>query len=205
MPATCRRDGTLPSALRPPTWVLAAAVLAAGLVGCSDDEQPDGPGEADVTYAASVVAHHAQTVQLLNLRPSRPSAAVEIGLWVDAARMRRLREVGAMERSLRSWGEAAPETGLKHSDEGKHIEFDPTIAGVLTDPQIEAVTTENGRRFMRAWLQALIRHEQGAVQLAEAELDAGQDAATVELAEDDRDAHLAQIARLERILATTQH
>lgn len=179
----------------------AVALTASALAGCSQDpgEDPTGVNDADVTYVSSVVAHHAQSIQLLNLRPQQP-ADLQVGLWVDSARMRRLHELHVTERMLRGWDRPVPETGLDHSDEGKHIEFDTDIAGVLPHARVRTIEAAKGDAFNRSWLSALLEHELGAVRLAEAEIAAGQNAETVALAEKDRAAHAAQAERLRRML-----
>ena len=179
-----------------------AALAASGLAGCSDDStgDPDVVNDADVTYASSVVVHHAQSVQLLNLRPDQGDAGAAVGMWVDTARTHRLRELRASERLLRSWDRKVPETGLQHSDEGKHVEFDSDVPGVLTHAQVRAIEEETGSAFTHAWLNGLIDHELGAVRLAEAEIADGQNAETVAMAEKDRAAHAAQAERLRRML-----
>ena len=179
----------------------AAALAASALAGCSDSGgDPKGVNDADVTYASSVVVHHAQSVQLLNLRPDQGDAGAAMGMWVDTARTHRLRELRASERLLRSWDRKVPETGLQHSDEGKHIEFDSDVLGVLTHAQVRAIERETGSAFTHAWLNGLIDHELGAVRLAEAEMADGQNAETVAIAEKDRAAHAAQVDRLRRML-----
>lgn len=179
----------------------AVALVVSGLAGCSHDtsDDPTGVNDADVTYVSSVVAHHAQSIQLLNLRPQQPTG-IQVGLWVDSARMRRLHELHVTERMLRGWDRPVPETGLDHSDEGKHIEFDSDIPGVLPQSRVRTIEVANGDAFTRSWLSALLEHELGAVRLAEAEIAAGQNAETVALAEKDRAAHAAQAERLRRML-----
>ena len=187
-----------------PRWRRGAAVVAlaaSGLAGCSEDDSASdatGVNDADVAYVSSVVAHHAQSVQLLNLSLRQLDAG---GFWVDTARMRRLRELHAGERMLRSWHEKVPETGLDHADEGKHLVFDTGIPGVLAATKVRAIEREKGAGFVRAWLGALLKHELGAVQLAETEIADGQNGKTVAIAEKDRAAHAAQVDRLRRMLA----
>ena len=182
--------------------VVVAALNASVLVACSDDASgdPKGVNDADVTYASSVVAHHAQSVQLLNLSLRHLDAGPEVGAWVDAARTRRFRELRAGQHMLRSWDEKVPETGLGHADEGKHLVFDTGIPGVLAAEDVRAIERAKGVGFVRAWLNGLIDHELGAVRLAETEIAGGQNAKTVAVAEKDRAAHAAQVDRLRRML-----
>jgi uncharacterized protein (DUF305 family) len=172
---------------------LAAATV---LAGCGAD--PNGFNDADVRFAADMTQHHAQTVRLVNL-PLRHRVPTADGMWTDAARTRLFSELQVLERLLRSWGEKVPETGLDHSDEGKHITFDAAIPGVLTGQEMQALEQAPDRAFTRVWLQQLIRHERAAVRMAADEVADGQNAKAVALARRDKAAHAALVAKLEQL------
>lgn len=171
-------------------------VAAAALAGCGAD--PDGFNDADVTFASDMTQHHAQTVQLVNL-PLRHDVASEDAAWTDDARARRFAELKSFAGLLRSWGEDVPDTGLEHSDEGKHLTFDAEIPGVLTDEEMHTLQQGADGAFTKVWLEALIRHEQGAVAMAEAEIADGQNAEAVEMARKDKAKHAALVAELQRL------
>lgn len=178
----------------------ALALAASSLTGCAGD--PNGFNDADAAYASHAVAHHAQTVQLLNLSLRHLGENQATGPWVDTARTSRLQELDDLERLLRGWDRRVPETGLQHSDEGKHVEFDSRIPGVLTAAQVHAMEQAKGAAFTRMWLRGLLTHERGAVRLAETEIADGQNAETVALAEKDKVRHEAQVHQLERLLSS---
>lgn len=172
---------------------LAAATVVAG---CGAD--PNGFNDADVKFAADMTQHHAQTVQLVNL-PLRHRVPTADGMWTDSARTRLFTELEVLERLLRSWRQPVPETGLDHSDEGKHITFDARIPGVLTGRQMQALERAPDRAFTRMWLQQLIRHERAAVRMAADEVADGQNAKAVAIARKDKAAHAALVAKLEQL------
>jgi uncharacterized protein (DUF305 family) len=168
------------------------------LGGCGGD--PNGHNEADVEFASDVAAHHAQTVHLVNLTLGRPSVGGGVSRLADQARMRRLTEIDDVSRWLTSWNQKVPETGLEHRDEGKHVAFDASIPGVLTSAQTKALASHAGPGFRAAWLDRLIAHERGAIEIASAEVEQGQNARAVAFAKKDRAAHRAQLADLKRLL-----
>lgn len=185
----------------PGRWLRSAAVatfgvLAAGTVvtGCGGD--PTGFNDADVRFASDMTQHHAQTVQLVNL-PLRHRVPSQEVSWTDSARARRFTELQAFAKLLRSWGQKVPDTGLDHSDEGKHISFDARIPGVLAGKQMHALERARDREFTRTWLRELIQHEQGAVRIATAEVADGQNAKAVAMARKDRREHAALVSELQ--------
>ena len=178
--------------------VAAFGALAAGtaLAGCGGD--PSGFNDADVTFASDMTQHHAQTVQLVNL-PLRHRVPSQDASWTDSARARRFTELQAYAKLLRSWKEKVPDTGLDHSDEGKHVTFDAGIPGVLTETQMHALERSTDQEFTRLWLRQLIRHEQAAVRMAAAEVADGQNAKAVALARKDEGMHAALVTQLRRL------
>ena len=179
-------------------WATAAAVVA--LASCGAD--PTGHNQADTEYAGDLVANHAQTVHLLNLSVGRPAVSAEAGLMADAARTRHLNELATASRMLRRWSEKVPETGLEHSDEGRHVEFDTSIPGVLSGERIEALENEDGPAFERQWLRDLIVHEKGAIKLGATEAEKGQNANAMEFAKRDKAAHEATLRKLQGLLTS---
>ena len=173
-------------------------VLAAGTVvaGCGGD--PNGFNDADVTFASDMTQHHAQTVQLVNLPLQHRVPSGDVA-WTDSARARRFTELQAFANLLRSWGEKVPDTGLDHSDEGKHATFDAGIPGVLAGKRMHALERASDREFTRTWLRELIRHEQAAVRMAAAEVADGQNAKAVAMARKDKREHAALVSQLQRL------
>ncbi|NUR06044.1 MAG: DUF305 domain-containing protein [Nocardioidaceae bacterium] len=183
-----------PGTTRAATALAAAVGLTIGLSGCGSD-----PNETDTSWAKDVTEHHAQTVQLINLPLARPVPQAAVA-WTDRARERRVTELAQVERMLDGWQEKVPETGLDHADEGKHVTFDPSIPGVLDAADVERVTALRGRAFVDAWLRRLIAHEQGAVTLAQREIDDGANAEAVAFAKQDMEVHQRQVAQLQSLL-----
>jgi uncharacterized protein (DUF305 family) len=64
---------------------------------------------------------------------------------------------------------------------------------------MRALENASDAAFVRAWLQGLIAHEQGAVRMAATEVAQGQNSKAVALARQDEDAHTALLARLRRL------
>jgi uncharacterized protein (DUF305 family) len=53
-----------------------------------------------------------------------------------------------------------------------HFHADPPMASMLTKAQLAAITQARGGVFERLWLEGMIRHHQGAVEMALAQQEA---------------------------------
>lgn len=181
--------------------LLATAALTMTAAGCGGDEaDPRTANAADVSFATDMAQHHAQSVQLVNLAVTR-TLPPSTWAWTEGARTQRIAELRSLTRQLEDWGEPVPETGMQHSDEGKHVAFDTEIPGVADEEQVHALDQLRGSRLARAWLRLMITHEQGAVELAQGEVEHGQYADAVAYARKDLERHRRLVARLQRLVA----
>lgn len=177
---------------------LALAVLPFASCGGDDAGKADGASKTDVEFASAMTQHHAQTLQLFNMPQTlkMPSGSVE---WTDPARTQRMEEISKLTRLLEDWDAPVPETGLDHASEGQHVEFDAGIEGVLSEEAVASVRRKRGPAFAEAWIEALLEHERGAVELARAEAENGSDAEAVRFAKQDVSRHQATTRTLERL------
>jgi uncharacterized protein (DUF305 family) len=174
-----------------------AAVL---LVGCGAGSPSNAarPNAADADYATSVISHHAQTLALLDLTLGRDDLDPQIGTFADQARPELFAEVNATTKRLQVWGGKVPKTTLEHTHDDT-VTYDTTIAGVLSNDQLHTLEQANGKTFERAWLRALITHEQGALKLADEAAQDGQDVAAVAAAKKDQHVHKDRIPALQQL------
>lgn len=175
------------------TTSAAAAVLAL-LAGCGSD--PDGYNDADLTYATDVTAHHAQTLQVLDLSLGRELLDPDLGVLADETRQRLFSEVDVTAKWLKANDQPVPKTALQHTHDDEQ-DYDTTIPGMLTAQQMHELETAGDRAFQAAWLDALITHEEGAVELAQTAVADAQSADLAKAAEADLKRHEDQLATLE--------
>ncbi|MFF2084688.1 DUF305 domain-containing protein [Nocardia sp. NPDC058176] len=163
--------------------VAAAAVLL--VAGCSDDSsESTHTGEhattttstsataaartdfndADVTFLQMMYPHHAQAVEMAQLVPSRTSNAELIALAEQVERAQ-APEMAQITELLTSFGKPAPTASEGHEGHA--------MPGMMTDEQMSALESATGADFDRQWLEMMIAHHEGAVDMAETELAEG--------------------------------
>lgn len=198
-------------ALRP--LALLAAVLAALFLSSCTSSEPEGDGHTDhthsetaenaeaaqaphnaddVTFARDMMPHHEQALQLVDLARDRSNdpALLELASAIAAAQGP---EMDRMAEMLRSWGED-PEAGMHHGGHGM------AMPGMVDDATMKRLESLRGREFDTLWLESMISHHQGAVEMAKAEIANGEDPQAKELAEQIIKAQEAEIAQMKQML-----
>ncbi|MDE0003862.1 MAG: DUF305 domain-containing protein [Rhodospirillaceae bacterium] len=154
---------------------MAAAVAAAALVTAEASAQrvgmPDSSaGEvveplfnaADLTYMQHMIVHHEQAVVMSLLVPER-SVRPEFHQFAGFVRRAQAAEIGMMRSLL----DLAAERGLDLPE--PHLHDDPPMAGMLTSAQMDALAAASGDEFERLWLEGMIHHHQGAIDMSHAQ------------------------------------
>ncbi|CAB4707821.1 MAG: DUF305 domain-containing protein [Actinobacteria bacterium] len=187
-------------ALRSIAVALVALVL---LAGCGDE--PDGfPSDqdryaaADVTFARDMVAHHTQALEMVDLTDGRDLDATFAAL-VREIRETQAPEIASMNRWLELWSGSVPSTAS--SPEMDDMEGMHHMDGMLSDDQLEQLATASDDDFEQLWLQLMIEHHQGALEMAQTELDEGTNALARELAQDVIDTQQSEIETMQDLLA----
>lgn len=161
----------------------AAAVSACG--NSSRDERTDHEQTAtsaaaegaaahnadDVMFAQMMIPHHQQAIELVTLTETNADNQQLRTLANDM-----LKEQAGEIQVFRGWLEQwrAPE-------EPDHAGHGATMPGMIDAATVERLKTLRGADFDKLWLQSMITHHQGAIEMAQAEIATGQnpDASTV--------------------------
>lgn len=189
--------------------LVAAALLAltAGLAACGGDTSEAEPAaertapngdvfnDADVEFASGMIPHHADALLMVDELQGRD---VSPGLTTLAEDIRAAQapEIELMTDWLTAWGEPVPETARDHvnSHDGGHDGGHDSMAGMDDLEQLE------GAAFEQRWLELMVEHHQGAVEMARVEQEHGTFADAVALAEDIERSQTAEIDRMREMI-----
>ncbi len=125
----------------------------------------------DVRFMQDMIHHHYQAVQMAELVRERTNnpALTEVAGRINASQAD---EIGFMQQWLRERGESAPNPAEDHSahhghgGHGSHGAA-PTMAGMATPAQMAALAAASGVAFDRQFLELMIAHHAGAIQMVE--------------------------------------
>ncbi|MFC4125675.1 DUF305 domain-containing protein [Nocardia rhizosphaerae] len=120
--------------------------------------------DADVTFLQMMYPHHAQAVEMAQLVPSRTQnqELIALAAQVEQAQAPEMAQITAL---LAGFGKPAPSTGDGHDGH--------TMPGMMSGEQMAALESAQGAEFDRQWLEMMIEHHEGAVEMARTELADG--------------------------------
>jgi uncharacterized protein (DUF305 family) len=174
------------------------AVVTLGLLsacGGDEDKAETAPqaqaqaefNDADVTFAQSMIPHHEQAVAMAELAASRAkSAAVkDLAAKILAAQGP---EIDTMKDLLTDWGKPTePDmAGMDHStmsaDDMAAMSAGHDMPGMATSKEVAELRAAKGAAFDRAFLDLMIAHHRGAIEMAAEEQSGGRSPAAKDLA-----------------------
>jgi uncharacterized protein (DUF305 family) len=115
--------------------------------------------DADLLFLHHMIMHHEQAVVMSSLVPER-SDRPEFVRFTGFVKRAQAAEILLMQSLL----DLAASRGLdvpKHPPHG-----DPPMASMLSSAQMEALAAATGPEFERLWLEGMIYHHQGALDMA---------------------------------------
>ena len=186
-------------------FVVLLALLGAA---CGDDDEPAmesgaASGEhndADIAFAKAMVPHHEQAVTMAQLAATKASSAEvkDLAARIEAAQGP---EITTMQGWLAEWGE---EAAGDHSDMGMGDGMDMEMSGMMSEKEMGSLEAASGAEFDRMFLDMMIRHHQGAIDMAETEREQGRYEPAKTLAEDIATAQQQEIDEMNGLLAGLQ-
>ena len=195
--------------------MIAALLLgAAFLPGCASARSstlhatPPGLGQypysdADVEFMSGMIPHHAQAVIMAGWAPThgaRPDVAVLCERIVVGQRD----EIATMQGWLRDRGLSVPDaTSTRHKMTMNGVTHEMLMPGMLTDEEMAALDRARGPEFDRLFLQGMIKHHQGAIDMVDVlfkAFGAAQDELVFKFASDVYADQSTEIARMNEML-----
>ncbi|MGV9819613.1 DUF305 domain-containing protein [Nocardia xishanensis] len=146
---------------------------------------------ADVTFLEMMYPHHAQAVEMAKLVPSHTQNPQLLALAADVEKAQ-APEMEQISSLLRSFGKPAPTAGGEHEGHG--------MPGMMSAEQMSALQAASGAEFDRMWLEMMIQHHAGAIDMAKTELADGVNPDAQALARSVITAQEAEIATMRTML-----
>ncbi|UUZ60072.1 DUF305 domain-containing protein [Nocardioides sp. B-3] len=192
--------------------LLPLALILAPAVGCGDDSAPAPQrsetehNAADVTFASEMLQHHARALSMVDLTLDRPIDP-EVRELAEQVRAARAPEIQTFSEWLTDWDEPIPETmrdhvNAGHGDEhvGESMEgVDTDMPGMMSADEMTALSEASDGEFRAMWLDMMIEHHEGAVEMAQAEIEDGRYQPAVNLAGDIVDTQSAEIETMQAL------
>lgn len=204
------------------TRLIPAATLAfllGALAGCGGDDDEPAPApavhtaangdvfnDADAEFAADLLQHHALALVLVDLT-READVSPDLQAVADEVLAVHGPEIETLTGWLGDWDLPVPETIRDHAnahaeERGEIVEIPGgDLPGMPDHADVEALEGLEGQAFEQQWLELMIAHHEGAIVLAEEQVESGRFAAAVDLATAVVDTQQAQVERMRALLA----
>ncbi|WP_186777015.1 DUF305 domain-containing protein [Streptomyces salinarius] len=203
------------SLVRRTAAVAAAGAAALVLAACGGGGDGDGPvghnghdataapsasasasqgqhNAADVAFAKGMIPHHRQAVEMAGLAPDRAQSAEVKKLAADIEKAQDP-EIKTLSGWLTSWGEDVPAEGaMDHSMHG--------MGGMMTAEEMTGLENSSGKAFDTAFLEMMVKHHEGAVEMAKTEQADGAYGPATRMAGDIISSQSAEIEKMNGLL-----
>ncbi|MBT2528165.1 DUF305 domain-containing protein [Streptomyces sp. ISL-99] len=155
-----------------------------------------GQGErnaADIAFAKGMIPHHRQAVEMAGMAETRSRSAEVKKL---AAEIKRAQgpEIKTLSGWLTAWGEEVPE----ENESGEHAGH--SMSGMMTPEEMDRLERSSGRAFDTAFLELMVKHHEGAVEMARTEQSDGAYRPAKDMAGDIVTSQSAEITRMKKLL-----
>jgi uncharacterized protein (DUF305 family) len=189
------------------TLVLASSALAASLLlaGCSnstsgmimgDSSSPAASGSSsgsfndpDVIFTAGMVAHHTQAISMADMVLGKEGVDTRVTALAQKIKTAQTPEIQTMNGWLDAWG-ANPMTGMAG------------MGQTMSADDMAALDAASGADASRLFLEQMITHHQGAIDMAQVEIGAGANPDAISLAKRIISDQTAEIAVMRDLLAS---
>jgi uncharacterized protein (DUF305 family) len=219
MPAPCRkRENVIPQPRKVAATLLATATLALTAAACGSADSgdtatavqtaPNGDviDTADVQFATNMIPHHAQAVQMVVMTQGRPLEPA-VQKLADSIRDAQVPEVETMSGWLTDWEKEVPATSLDHTNGGHDMHgmggmSADDMPGMMTSEEMDQLENASDADFQDLWLTMMIKHHEGAIDMARTEIAEGRFTDAIELAKSMQSSQQDEILAMKTLLGS---
>ncbi|MGC5225084.1 DUF305 domain-containing protein [Micromonospora sp. DT81.3] len=146
--------------------------------------------DADMQFTMMMIPHHEQAVEMADMVLAKDDIDERVIALAEQIKAAQGPEIELMQSWLDDWG-----TGMGEMDGMDH-------GGMMSDTDMQALEDATGVEASRLFLEQMMMHHEGAIEMAQDEVDNGQNPEVITLAENIIASQTTEIATMEEILAT---
>ncbi len=185
-----------------------AALIALALTACASDggstaamdhgdhgdrSQAAAANDADIAFTAGMIPHHEQAIEMSDIVLGKDGIDPRVGELAERIKAAQGPEIDRLQGWLRDWGAEHAGHGGDHAGHGD---------GMMTEEDLAALRDASGADASRLFLEQMIAHHEGAVQMAETQIAEGGNADAIALAREIASAQAAEIQQMRDLLAS---
>lgn len=154
---------------------------------------------ADVMFAQMMLPHHAQAIEMSDILLAKqgiPEPVTALATQIKAAQGP---EIDQLTTWLGEWGEP---TEMPSSMPGHDMPDGHEMEGMMSAEDMQALSDAQGTEAARLFLTQMIAHHEGAVDMAQVEIEDGQFPEAVQMARTIVDTQQQEIDTMRQLLTT---
>ena len=162
---------------------------------------PDGAefNATDVYFAQGMIPHHAQAVQMADMA-LEISTNPDVTALAEQIKAAQSPEIEQMTTWLDDWDQAVPDPDAMMDDNMDHS-GGMMMSGMMSEADMASLGDATGTDFDRMFLEMMILHHEGAIEMAEEELAEGKYQPTKDLAQAVITGQQAEIEEMNTLIA----
>uniref|UniRef100_A0A942T0G0 DUF305 domain-containing protein n=1 Tax=Neobacillus citreus TaxID=2833578 RepID=A0A942T0G0_9BACI len=187
--------------------IAAALTLGLTVAGCSTDATGPDAGSSssstsaasahndqDVMFAQMMLPHHEQAVEMSDMLLSKRSG-VDTGVTALAKQIKAEQspEIKQLTSWLKGWGEPT---------ESEHSGMGHSMSGMMSDSDMDDLDQASANDAAKRYLEQMVQHHEGAVDMAKTEVDKGKNPDAVAMAKSIVSSQTEQITQMQDMLAS---
>lgn len=155
-------------------------------------EQSASANDADMAFAAGMKIHHEQAIDMSGILLGKSGIPADVAALAERIKAAQSPEIERMDRWLSEWNMPG---GMDHGsmDHGD---------GMVPEDEIKALQDATGSEAARLYLEQMIVHHEGAVEMSETEISEGSYPAAIDLAQQIVDSQTKEINEMKQLLET---
>lgn len=150
--------------------------------------------DADVAFTNEMIMHHQQAIEMADLVLDKDGVDPDVITLAENIKAAQQPEIDLMQSWLETWGEPIMNTGdmdgMDHGGAGM----------MMSDDDMNALDAATGAEASSLFLEQMIVHHQGAIDMAEQEIENGKNPDAIELANKIVDDQTAEIQKMREML-----
>lgn len=192
--------------INPRKYVLAvvALVTAVTLSACSSggsgeatsSAAPSASAEAqfndaDVMFAQMMIPHHEQAIEMSDMILTKDGISEQVTSLATEIKDAQGPEITQLNEWLDAWGADAEMGGMDHG-----------MDGMMSDEDMKALEDASGDEASTLFLEQMIMHHEGAIEMAETEITNGENPDAIQMAENIVSTQSDETATMENLLGS---
>lgn len=161
---------------------------------------------ADVTFAQGMVPHHEQAVTMSDTLLAKGNVPDTVLQLANTIKTEQSPEIVKLNGWLAAWGATATSTptnaGMGSTPGSTDMSGMNMGTGMMSQDDMDKLAAATGTDAAKLYLQQMIVHHTGAIDMAKTELTAGQNADAKALAQSIVSSQTAEISTMQSMLAT---